>query len=304
MGALSSFDAAVRCGGFRRAAEELGVSVGSVSRFVSLLEDNLGTILFKRTPTGVEITEAGQRYWQEVSHALKILRRADEKLDADNSQVSLRIGTTPTLGTYWFLSFVKKYNIKHPKRRLRLELTMSYDPLTEGDVDIFVSSLLPPKSVTRPKLSVSQVYMENLVPVVSSEFATQLPEHVSAEDLLSYPLLMSKPLLTYWKRWSELTTGAPLPMDNIINFDNSTGAYHAARAGHGVALGEALNLMNAFRDNELVAPVPLVLKDACPIYLVTRQENEDKPKVKSLLKALRNEMKETTYSFFAILDHQ
>jgi LysR family glycine cleavage system transcriptional activator len=49
LNAIKAFEAAARLGSFTRAAEELNVTHGAVSRQIRLLEDWLGARLFLRT---------------------------------------------------------------------------------------------------------------------------------------------------------------------------------------------------------------------------------------------------------------
>ena len=49
LNAIKAFEAAARLGSFTRAAEELSVTHGAVSRQIRLLEEWLGTSLFLRT---------------------------------------------------------------------------------------------------------------------------------------------------------------------------------------------------------------------------------------------------------------
>ena len=48
-----------QCGSFSRAAETLYVSQPSLSRYISTLEKRLGTTLFDRGTTPVQLTAAG-----------------------------------------------------------------------------------------------------------------------------------------------------------------------------------------------------------------------------------------------------
>jgi Bacterial regulatory helix-turn-helix protein, lysR family len=53
LNAIKAFEAAARLGSFTRAAEELNVTHGAVSRQICLLEDWLGVRLFLRTSLSV-----------------------------------------------------------------------------------------------------------------------------------------------------------------------------------------------------------------------------------------------------------
>lgn len=58
---LSEFLAIARCGSFRAAAAELGVTPGAISQALQVLERRLGLPLFHRTTRRIALTEAGER---------------------------------------------------------------------------------------------------------------------------------------------------------------------------------------------------------------------------------------------------
>lgn len=58
--ALRSFEAAARLENFSRAAVELHITHGAVSRAVRLLEEDLGVLLFERRSQRVYLTDAGR----------------------------------------------------------------------------------------------------------------------------------------------------------------------------------------------------------------------------------------------------
>jgi len=67
---LDSFDvfvAIVRCGGFRAAAFERGVSSSALSQTMNALEEALGIRLLNRTTRSVSPTEAGQRLLERLA---------------------------------------------------------------------------------------------------------------------------------------------------------------------------------------------------------------------------------------------
>ena len=59
LASLRVFDAAARHLNMGRAAAELGITQGAVSRQIKVLEDRLQEALFRRGPRGLRLTEAG-----------------------------------------------------------------------------------------------------------------------------------------------------------------------------------------------------------------------------------------------------
>jgi DNA-binding transcriptional LysR family regulator len=93
---LDSFDvfaAIVRCGGFRAAALERGVSSSALSQTINALEETLGIRLLNRTTRSVFPTEAGQRLLDRLNPALTDIRLAIAEVDElrDTPSGTLRI---------------------------------------------------------------------------------------------------------------------------------------------------------------------------------------------------------------------
>ena len=78
---LDAFAAIVRCGGFRAAAAERGISSSALSQAVAALEAALGIRLLNRTTRSVAPTEAGERLLERLAPALDDIRLAITDLD-------------------------------------------------------------------------------------------------------------------------------------------------------------------------------------------------------------------------------
>lgn len=79
---LRYFVAIADSGSFTKAADRVFVAQSALSHQLAQLEAELGTPLFERSRRGVELTEAGQRFFP---HAVSILRQADEALASARS---------------------------------------------------------------------------------------------------------------------------------------------------------------------------------------------------------------------------
>ena len=69
---MRAFIDVVEAEGFSAAGRKIGRSKALLSKYVRELEDELGAALFERSRRGVELTEAGQRFFP---HAVAILRQ-------------------------------------------------------------------------------------------------------------------------------------------------------------------------------------------------------------------------------------
>lgn len=79
---LKYFLEVARCGSIRKAAQNLFVASSAVNRQILRLEDELGTELFDRVPTGIRLNAAGERLLQHVRGTLHDFHLMRTELDA------------------------------------------------------------------------------------------------------------------------------------------------------------------------------------------------------------------------------
>ncbi|WP_175687317.1 LysR family transcriptional regulator [Burkholderia anthina] len=102
--ALRCFEAAARHEHFSRAADELHLTHGAVSRAVRLLEDNLGVALFERRSRRVFLTDAGRKLAQAVHDGLHVMRQAANEVRADAARAQRWVlSCEPTLLMRWLI---------------------------------------------------------------------------------------------------------------------------------------------------------------------------------------------------------
>src|SRR5215469_1732431 len=89
LNAIKAFEAAARLGTFTRAAQELNVTHGAVSRQIRLLEHWFGVRLFVRTSRNAMPTQAGTDLLAEVGAALDRLAAVSQRLQKRASPIGM-----------------------------------------------------------------------------------------------------------------------------------------------------------------------------------------------------------------------
>ena len=94
-----------------KAAKELFISQPAVSKSIKKLEDELGGNVFKRTKTGVILTEEGKELFNYVSNAMEYLKGAENRFkDLIKLEIgNIRIGINATLMRNYFLPYLKEF---------------------------------------------------------------------------------------------------------------------------------------------------------------------------------------------------
>jgi len=180
--ALHAFDAAARHLSFTKAAAELHVTQGAVSRMVRLLEQEVGARLFDRSPTGVSLTAAGARFAAGVADGFGRLRTAAAEVRRD-APALVRVGLLSSFATYWLMPRLPAFAAAHPG--VEVELWPDHRPTPPGrdGIDLAVRYGAGPWSDGRHEMLLA----ERLVPVASPAALARCP----GEPLDELPLLSS-----------------------------------------------------------------------------------------------------------------
>ncbi|MFG1270479.1 LysR family transcriptional regulator [Xanthobacter versatilis] len=113
---LRYFITAAERGSFRRAATALGTQESAVSRCIRDLEDKIGASLFIRSPGGVHLTLAGQRFLRRARHAMEQIEEGAREVRAigGNASGHLTVGLFSSLASGFLSRLFDAYDDRHP----------------------------------------------------------------------------------------------------------------------------------------------------------------------------------------------
>src|SRR6266545_4369318 len=124
--ALVAFETAARHQSFTRAAAELNVTQGAISRQIRVLEDRLGVMLFQRVRRRVVLTDSGQAYLLEVRRLLNSLESATLRLmTAGEHTKVLNLAVLPAVATHWLIPRLPDFFSKHPDISISCAIRLS-----------------------------------------------------------------------------------------------------------------------------------------------------------------------------------
>lgn len=102
LNAVRAFEVSARHLNFSRAAEELGVSQGAISKQVKILEDYIGAQLFDRRPDGLALTQEGRMLRDSIAPAFETLRGAFARYSRRTPRSNrFRLATTASFASYF-----------------------------------------------------------------------------------------------------------------------------------------------------------------------------------------------------------
>ncbi len=254
LNALRAFHAAASAQSFTRAAEILSTSTSSISRYIAMLENELGVVLFDRSASGVKLSHVGQAYYERVSIGLDQIRAATQTIRANKRVRKLvHLHALPTFGTQWLLPRLSYLKNVLPKHEIQLDLGLRRGAITPRGADLMiVSDEFAPAETNRG--GSAKLYREVYTPVCSPDLLSSDKRVSIPSDIASHTLLVSRQLIPEWREWFRLSNAGDFDHNRCVQFESSSAAYFAARDGHGFALGERINVADAIRRGDLVAP--------------------------------------------------
>jgi DNA-binding transcriptional LysR family regulator len=284
LNALRAFEAAARLQSVSRAAEELHVTHGAVSRQVRVLEEQLGLGLFEKNGRGVKLTAAGLRLRDATSEAFERLRDTCATLRRETEERPFVLGCPGSLLARWFIPRLDRLQRELPELRLQLSASQGELDPRSAEVDATLLFADPPWPAD---MQVFELAPERIGPVLSprygnhAQFAAALPEALYAEALLH---TTSRPQA--WPQWAQAQGLAPEQLHLGQGFEHLYYLLEAAAAGLGVAIAPQTLVADDLRAGRLVAPWGFVETSGC-LALWTRRAD---PRSERLAHWLRKEL--------------
>ncbi|MFK4049724.1 LysR substrate-binding domain-containing protein [Acinetobacter venetianus] len=282
MNSLIVFEAAARYLSFTRAANELNVTQGAISRQIRQLEEYLGKELFVRANRNIYLTPTGLQYYQTVYSALLEVAKATGEIKKWQGEHQVTVATSNAMAALWLLPKVTAFQ-QQEGIDLRILATDNIFDLHKMDCDIALFYCrVPPVG-----MNVTTLFPEEVFPVCSPSYLAQFAENVTAEELFGRTLLYLDDSQKDWITWSEWFESVNYPEvkpKNRVNINNYPMLLQAAMNGQGVALAWG-SLVDEYLDNgTLVRPVETVLRTQANFCML---EPSDRGVIPSSVKQFR-----------------
>jgi DNA-binding transcriptional LysR family regulator len=137
---MALFVEVVKARNFRRAAEVIGMPNSTLSRRISALEKAIGLRLLHRTTRRIELTEAGQVYFERSKRIVDEARLAHEQLGEMLAQPSglLRVSLPVDFGTIYLAPLIAEFAQRYPGVSFEFDLTPRRVDLVAEPFDVAI----------------------------------------------------------------------------------------------------------------------------------------------------------------------
>ncbi|AJI96732.1 bacterial regulatory helix-turn-helix, lysR family protein [Yersinia ruckeri] len=273
----------IECGGLSEAATQLNISPSAVSKSLSHLESQLGTMLLKRTTRSLTLTDAGTYLYHR---ATKLLLDFDESLNTtagfyNRPQGELRLTCSIAFGYSHLITLVNNYRTRYPDVDLYIDLNDNFVNLNESNFDIAIRvASTPPDNYSLRKLStIHWAYC------ASPEYLKKMGIPTSVQQLTNHQCLLYPGLTPILKDTDEAGSVHVLKLRSPIQANSSLVLLKAVLEHQGIAYLPTYLLGDAIQRGEIT---PLALDGEIThathglyaLYFPSRYSN---PKVRSFI---------------------
>lgn len=256
LNAVRAFEVAARHVSFTKAAAELNVTHGAVSRQVALLEDWLGTSLFHRSSSQLTLTEGGRSYLGEVTPVLDRLAVASMYMMQQAAPKALRVNAPPTFTMRWLIARMSVFQRKHPDVEIRLTTSLSPVNFQENAYDVAIRGGHAPLD----DCSSIPFMTEIIAPVCHIDLLEKMPLQ-QPEELQGHALIGYATEPYSWSDWLVAAQVPDLKPASTLKFEQMYFALQAASEGLGVVLVPLFLVIDDIVAGRLCAPLgPLGVK--------------------------------------------
>ena len=288
LASLRAFESAARHLNLTRAAEELHVTHGAVSRHVKALEEWLGTPVFTRVTRGVVLTPEGEALLADVSRAFGIIEEGIARRRRAHPREMLQLSTVASVAARWLIPRLERMRGELGAVDLRIGTSSDLLDLAAEGIDLAIRY----GPGTWPGLTSELLCPSLVVPVCAPRLTRGRYAFDRPADIVRHTLLHGE-TRDDWRRWLlaagvdgvDLQAGPLFPDRNV--------QLQAAVAGLGVALMPPLIVAGEVEAGRLAIPIRLPVESRWGFYVVCVSGQEHRPALRELIAWLCSEARRT-----------
>lgn len=261
--ALHTFLVTAQHCNFTRAAAQLHITQGAVSRQIAGLEAHLGYALFHRQARGLSLTREGQDWLPRVQQIFGLIEQGVHEVGGRSATLQLK---APTCVMRWLLPRLMEWQALRPD--IPVELTTSVGHGVDFRREGFDAAVVY-GGAPNPGLAVKKLFDEQLTPVCApSLLAGAIPLN-GLDDLARHMLLHPSRDEHDWQLWLKAAGVGHDLKGPRQHFETLDMAMAMAAQGTGIAIGDWALIGDDLHSGRLCMPFDLKVVTGKAYYLVS-----------------------------------
>jgi DNA-binding transcriptional LysR family regulator len=286
---VAIFVQVARSRSFTGAARVLRRPKTSVGRAVARLEATLGVRLLHRTTRRLELTSAGQVYFDRVATALDAVHAASAASAQPRPSGLLRILAPTSLGEHFLAARCFDFLRAHPGVSIELLLSDAELDMIEQRIDL--AFRIEPQ-LTSSSFIARKLLATRKVLVVEKQFAEAKGMPLSLSSLSNFDcVILGRTVQTIWTLKSAAGI-EDVPVTGRFAATTTDAALAAVKAGLGIGLLPDNLVRDDIERGTLVAVLPDYVTEDAGLYAIYPSRKQALASIQALLSALTTWIKE------------
>lgn len=274
---LRLFWLVARSGSYKKASQESGVPLSTLSRRISVLEDALTVRLLERNAHRVTLTESGEEYLDRCGPLFDELNDITHQLYSakQSAKGKLHVAAPINLAQQWFVSLLSRFMLQYPQIDIELTISNKNIDLIENHVDLIenhVDLAIRVGEMTTPDWIARHLTDIPFCLCMSTEMTNTEVSLSHPQALIHYPVVVSKPV-QHWRLIHSATQeefNFDVAAKARFKVDDLHTAMNAVLAGIGIGLFPVAMVAPYIVAGKLQIVLPEWQGRKRPVYLLYR----------------------------------
>lgn len=276
---INAFISIVEENSFIKAAQKLGISAAAISRQLARLEASLRIELLYRTTRKVQLTEAGEHYYQQCKMALDVLKDAELAMGQDQKEVTgtLYVTCNRYFAIHYILPHIAEFMAQNPMLKINLELAERFPDLIAEKVDlVFGVSVEGSEDLVRKKFTTTR-YIACASPGYLKQYGTpKKPSELAEHRYITHSIRNPENVVIFKDNQKIL-------VNPILSLNDSVAMRECAIQGLGIVKLHEYMVKEAIQNGTLIEILKTYQKPTTPIYLYYRQSRYLQAKIRKFI---------------------
>jgi len=203
---LAAFESCARHRSVKRAADELNVTPGAVSRQIKALEEELGVPLFARSQAGLTLTADAETLYSVLAHAFSRAAETVQVIRSGNRAKRVTLACTHAFASHWLMPRMGDFWRRFPDITVDHLISDDARDFRRAEVDLRIRYGFG----AWPDETSTLLLKETIYPIAGPDFARQHAGRTAA-DIPELPLLHVEWVDAEWTGWDEFLRRAEIP---------------------------------------------------------------------------------------------
>lgn len=290
---MTVFIAVVETEGFARAARKLRLSAPAVTRAVAELEIRLGVKLLNRTTRHVRVTEAGQKYYQDVKQVVMLADEAEEAVIGKNAEPKGQISVTASVlfGRLYVMNGIIDYMQRYPEMKVDAVFADRVVNMMEEGIDVAIRI----GELADSSYRAIKVGTVRRVLCASTQYLEQYGYPKQPRDLTEHKIILARGLNPSNEiKFYQNDKSTSVRVNPYLSVSDNDSAAKAAIAGLGVTRALSYQVAEPLRSGQLKIVLSEYESRPVPVHVVHREGRYSSARIRSFVDLMTEHLKAQT----------